>query len=175
MSPEAYEALMRRLESVLNERWTPVRQDADSFAFRWVAGHIPLNCYVQINPKMRAILFRAINPLPVPARKRPLVAEYIQRVNYNLPVGSWAIDLDDGEVRFKNGLYFLDGDLTETLIRGLIESSLFFVYYEIMGVVHLQTDGTRVSDALALRGKNDVIGKCEGMRVAGAPPDGVWC
>jgi hypothetical protein len=96
---------MRRLEAVLSERWEPRRQDEWSFAFPWVAGSIPLSCYAQVNPDMCGFIFRAVNPLPVEPAKRPLVGEFIQRANYAQPIGNWAIDLDSGDVRFKNGVY----------------------------------------------------------------------
>ena len=92
-------AKLELLHGILSERFTPRRLDDHSWEFRHVAGWVPLSCYAEINPEMEAFLFRAINPLPVEPVRRGPVAEYIARVNYPLPVGNWAIDLDTGDVR----------------------------------------------------------------------------
>ena len=169
MRPEQFQIAMQRLEAVLSERWEPQRQDDRSFAFPWVAGGIPLSCVAQVNPDMGGFIFRAINPLPVEPAKRALVGEFIHRVNYAQPIGNWAIDLDTGDVRFKNGVYFRGGELTENMIRNVIDSSLFFVYHDIMGIVKLQTGGT-LEDAMAARGKHHGVGITNGMKVPGDPP-----
>jgi hypothetical protein len=169
MRPEEFQTAMKRLEAVLSERWKPQRQDERSFAFPWVAGCIPLSCYAQVNPDMGGFIFRAINPLPVEPAKRAVVAEFIHRVNYAQPIGNWAIDLDTGDVRFKNGVYFRGGELTENIIRNVVDSSLFFVYHDIMGFVKLQTGGT-IEEAMAARGKDHGVGITKGMKVQGDPP-----
>jgi hypothetical protein len=169
MNPEDFKAAMQRLEAVLNERWEPQRHDATSFVFPWVAGSIPLTCFVQINTDMQGFIFRAMPGLPVEPKLRPIVGEFIQRLNYEQPIGNWAINLDTGDVRFKNGVYFRGGELTENMIRNVIDSSLFFVYHDIMGFVKLQT-GSTLAEAMAARGKDHGVGVTKGMKVAGNPP-----
>jgi hypothetical protein len=157
MKVEAFNAAMARLEEVLLERWEPERQDPWSFSFSWVAGSIPISCYAQINPEMEGFIFRAILPARVGPDKRSLVAEFIHRINFAQPIGNWAIDLDTGDTRFKNGVYFGGGELTDNLIRNVIESSLVFVYHDIMGFVKLQT-GATLAEALAVRGQDHGAG-----------------
>ncbi len=168
MRPEELQTAIQRLEAILNERWEPQRQDEWSFAFPWVAGCIPLSCYAQVNPDMDGFVFRAILMAVEPA-KRAVVAEFIHRLNYSQPIGNWAIDLDTGDVRFKNGVYFRGGQLTENMIRNVIDSSLFFVYHDIMGFVKLQT-GCTIEEAMAARGKDHGVGITKGMKVQGDPP-----
>ena len=168
MKTDAFNAAMARLEEVLLERWEPERQDPWSFAFAWMTRGIPMSCYAHIYPDMEGFIFRAINPFCVELDKRPLVAEFIHRVNFAQPIGNWAIDLDTGDTRFKNGVYFRGGELTDNLIRNVIESSLVFVYHDIMGFVKLQTGGT-VAEALAARGTDHGVGIPEGMNVQGDP------
>ena len=144
-------AKLELLHGILSERFTPRRLDDHSWEFRHVAGWVPLSCYAEINPEMEAFLFRAINPLPVePARRGP-VAEYIARVNYPLPVGNWAIDLDTGDVRWKAGVFFGGVGLGEPLIRHVIETSLYFIDQHAIGIAKLQIGGT-VAEALATVG-----------------------
>jgi hypothetical protein len=166
MRPEELQAKLQLLHSILSEKWTPQRLDEHSWGFQHVAGRVPLSCYAEINPQMEAFLFRAVNPLPVEPVRRALVAEYITRVNYPLPIGNWAIDLDDGEVRWKSGLYFGDCDLSDQLMRHVIESSLFFIYQHIVGIAKLQTGGT-MAEALATIGQDHGRGMTTGMKRPG--------
>ena len=155
------QAALKLLYGVLSERYTPQRLDEHSWGFQHVAGWVPLSCYAEVNPEMEAFLFRAINPLPVEPACRTLVAEYIARVNYPLPIGNWAIDLDTGDVRWKAGLYFGGVGLTEPLIRHVVESSLFFVCQHAVGIAKLQTGGT-VAEALATVGQDHGHGMTTG-------------
>jgi hypothetical protein len=151
MQTEAFNAAMARLEEVLLERWELERQDPWSFAFSWKARSVPVSCYAQINPDMEAFIFRVLVPVRLAAEQRPLLAEFMHRVNYAQPIGNWAIDLDTGDTRFKNGVYFQGSELTEALIRNVIESALVFVHHDIVGIMKLQAGGT-VEEAIADRG-----------------------
>src|SRR5262249_17313295 len=117
MRPKELQAALKLLHGILSERWTPQRLDEHSWGFQHVAGWVPLSCYAKTNRGRGAFLFRPTTPLPVEPARRGLVAEYIARVNYPLPVGNWAIDLDTGDVRWKAGLYFGGAGPSEPLIR----------------------------------------------------------
>lgn len=166
MHPDELQIMLQMLHTILAEKWTPQKLDEQSWGIQYVAGWVPLSGYAEINPQMEAFLFRAINPLPVELSKRGLVAEYIARVNYPLPIGNWAINLDDGEVRWKSGIYFGGCDLSDRLIRHVIESSQFFIYQHIFGIAKLQTGGT-MEEALATIGQDHGCGMTKGMKQPG--------
>lgn len=149
---------LKMLYGVLSERYSPQRLDEQSWSFQHVAGWVPLSCYAEVNPEMEALLLRAINPLPVEPARRGLVAEYIARVNYPLPIGNWAIDLDTGDVRWKSGVFFGGVGLTEPLIRHVLETSLYFIDRHAVGIAKLQTGGT-VPEALATVGQDHGRGR----------------
>ena len=166
MNATQLRAKLQLLHGILSEKWTPERLDEHSWGFQYVAGWVPLSCYAEINPHMEAFLFRAVNPLPVEPARRPLVAEYITRLNGPLPIGNWAIDLDTGDVRWKSGVYFGGCDLSASLVRHVVESSLFFVSQHAVGIAKLQTGGT-VAEAMASLGQDHGRGMTEGMRQPG--------
>ncbi|HYV28873.1 MAG TPA: hypothetical protein VFA77_15155 [Candidatus Eisenbacteria bacterium] len=169
MTSEAHQAAMQRLKALLLQRWEPRRLDDCSFSFPWAAGCIPFSCYAEINPDLHAFIFRAINPLKVEPPRRALVAELLHRINYDQPIGNWAINLDTGDVRFKNGFYFRNEVPTENMMRNTIHSSLSAIYHDIMAIVKLQTGGETLEQALAVRGEDHGIGITKGMRVPGQP------
>jgi hypothetical protein len=166
MGPDELQAKLQLLHTILSEKWTPQKLDEHSWGFQHVAGWVPLSCYAEINPQMEALLFRAIHQLPVEPAKRGLVAQYITLVNYPLPIGNWAMDLNTGDVRWKSGIYFGGCDLSDKLIRHVIESSLFFIYQHVVGIAKLQTGGT-MEEALASIGQDHGHGVTTGMKQPG--------
>jgi hypothetical protein len=166
MRLKEHKAAMRRLQSLLQERWEPQRKDEWSFAFPWLAWCIPLACHAKINLDTGLFTFRAINSVPVEPARRMFVAEFIHRLNYDLPIGTWAIDLDRGVVRWTSGIYFLGGKLTENMMRNVIDSSLFVIHRDIIGLAKLQTGGS-LEEAMAARGNGHGIGITWGMRAPG--------
>ncbi len=154
MSRKRLKAKLADLRNLLAGQF-PTTRDLDewSVAFDWAAGPIPFGCYAEINPEMRGFVFRAIWQLPFPPETRAAVAEYLHRVNYPVPVGGWAIDLDDGDVRWKSGLYFGDGELTDELMFEVVNSSFALIRLHVLGLVKL-SNGEPLAAALAVVGQD---------------------
>jgi hypothetical protein len=51
---------------------------------------------------------------------RSVVAAFLSGLNYDLAVGNWEIDLNDGEIRFRTSLDYEGGDLTPALFARLL-------------------------------------------------------
>jgi hypothetical protein len=160
-SRKALKAKFAELRRMLAGQFTTTRQlDEWSVRFDWAAGPIPFACYAEINPDMQCFLFRAIWQLPFQPERRAAVAEYLHRVNYPCPVGGWAIDLDTGDVRWKSGLYFGDGALTDELMVEVLNSSFALVRQHVLGLVKL-SNGEPVAAAM------DVLGQDPGEGTVG--------
>ena len=157
MGPDDVEAKLVEIRAILEERFDTRPMDARSIAFDFAAGPIPLPCYCELNPDMQGFIFRGIFALRFPREVRAVAAEYIHRVNYALPIGNWAIDLDSGDVRWKLGVYFGDGELSADLIRGVLDSSLYFIYQHIFGLVKIH-NGKSLEEALASIGEDHGVG-----------------
>lgn len=65
-------------------------------------------------------IFYSIYRKPIPANKRPAVAELITRINYGMFIGNFEMDYDDGELRYKTSVDIEDGELTSNLIRPIV-------------------------------------------------------
>jgi hypothetical protein len=75
----------------------------------WVAapGHGSNGAWLLIGQAYDALdaaVIYGVVPERVPADRRAAVAELVTRINYGLILGSFELDLDDGEVRFKASL-----------------------------------------------------------------------
>ncbi|HEV3438993.1 MAG TPA: hypothetical protein VG122_16625 [Gemmata sp.] len=154
MTSKKLKAKLADLRRMLTRQFPTTRQlDEWSVGFDWVAGTIPFVCYAEINPEMQGFVFRAIWQLPFAPDRRDVAAEYLHRVNYPVPVGGWAIDLDTGDVRWKSGLYFGDGDLTNELMFEVINSSFALIRQHVIGLVKL-SNGEPLAAALAVVGED---------------------
>jgi hypothetical protein len=153
-SKKALKAKLADLRRILAGQFpTTCPLDEWSVRFDWLAGPIPFACYTEINPDMRGFVFRAIWQLPFPPDRRAAVAEYLHRVNYPCPVGGWAIDLDTGDVRWKSGLYFGDGDLTDELMVEVLNSSFALIRQHVLGLVKL-SNGESIVAAMSVLGED---------------------
>jgi hypothetical protein len=59
-----------------------------------------------------------------PATHRKQTMEFVTRVNFDLVIGNFELNLDDGSVRFKSSIDFTGAELTATLIRDAIKSAM---------------------------------------------------
>jgi len=146
--PEDFGALLQGLLVLARDRFDIVKQEGNVVHFEYVAGPIHVAGYLQLNPDARAILVRIVVPVNVTPERRALVAEYIARVNYAIPVGGWVMNPDDGEVRWKSGLYFGAELPPPDLLVALVDSSKAFFYQYLFGITRLMMQGT-VEEAIA--------------------------
>jgi len=158
---------MAVLRGMLEEEFPTTRQlDERTVTFDFAAGPIPFTCYCEINLQAHAYIVRAVFSLPFHKGQRTKVSEFLHRVNYPLPVGNWAINLDNGEVRWKSGLFFGNDKLTDELIYEAIGSSMHFIRQHAPGLIKLSL-GRSLGEALRALGKDlgeGIIGQSSGRR-----------
>ena len=153
-SRKKLKAKLAGLQRMLTAQFPTTRAlDEWSVGFAWAAGPIPFDCYAEVNPEAQGFVFRAIWETPFPPERRAAVAEYLHRVNYPCPIGGWAIDLDTGDVRWKSGLYFGAGDLTDELMVEVLDSSFALIRQHVLGLVKL-SNGESVTAALSVVGED---------------------
>jgi hypothetical protein len=83
------------------------------------------------------LLFYSIAAVNVPEEKRLMVAEYLTRANYGLPLGNFEMDFSDGEVRFKTSLD-VEGEeymLTPAMIKSLVYSNVLTMDRYLAGMM----------------------------------------
>jgi hypothetical protein len=64
---------------------------------------------------------------PVSSERRDEVARYVNSVNWDLMIGNFEMNHDDGRVRFRSSVDFRGGDLKETTLRRTILSAMEIV------------------------------------------------
>lgn len=82
------------------------------------------HCIVDVNEEEKKIIFFSIYPLNVPLNSRTSMAEIMIRINYSLFFGSYEMDFNDGEIRFKTSLIYEDIELTEKILEYIIKGNI---------------------------------------------------
>jgi hypothetical protein len=161
MDPAAHAKAMARLHAFLERRWMTKPMDPWAFQFQYLAGPIPMPCYAQINPEMEGFLFRAVLlGSGLDKKNYENVALLCEIHNGKLPVGCFAFNRENGEVRYKSGLYFWGTELTERMMRNVIEPSIMLLDDHILSLVHVCV-GHGVEESLARVGEDPGIGTSE--------------
>lgn len=75
------------------------------------------------------------------------VAEFLTRANYGLPLGNFELDMNDGELNFKNSVDVNGGELTSDMVKTLITFSLECVNRYLPGLRDV-LDGTAPQQAI---------------------------
>ena len=76
-------------------------------------------CLAVVNDAEDQLVVYGVCPFVVPADRRRAMAELITRANFGLPIGSFELDLDDGELRFRTSIDFEDAAVDPKVIRNL--------------------------------------------------------
>ncbi len=117
MSNKELRVKLALLRKMLAEEFPTTREfGRDRYAFDFLAGPIPYGCYCEINSEQQAFIFRGVFSVQFPPERRSTVGEYLHRVNYEIAVGGWTINLDNGDIRWHSGFYFGESDFSDELM-----------------------------------------------------------
>lgn len=113
-------------------------------------------CIAQAVEEENLFLFYSVNPDEAPEELRPVVAEFMAYINYSALVGNFELSAEDGDIRYKTGLYLPDlphEDLQNNgLILKLIRNT---VYANVLNMAYFQPgmqallDGKSLAEAFA--------------------------
>lgn len=82
-------------------------------------------CFAQAREEEQQFIFYSVLPNNALDAKRPAIAEFITRANYNLVVGNFELDYTDGEIRYKTSMNLANVEVTHPLLHGLIAPNIF--------------------------------------------------
>ncbi len=88
-----------------------------TFAVKGKNGVYPVLLYA----KTPFLICIARLPVTIPDRNRLEVAEYLHRANFGLLLGSFEMDYDEGEVRFRTALVTQNEDVGESVLDRYIQ------------------------------------------------------
>ncbi|MGF1488875.1 MAG: YbjN domain-containing protein [Prochloraceae cyanobacterium] len=82
------------------------------------------NCLLKTRENQAQLVFYSICPIPAPESKRIAIAEFITRANYNIIIGNFELDFDDGEIRYKTSIDVEGDRLSHSNLESIIYPNL---------------------------------------------------
>ena len=64
------------------------------------------NCYIDIRKEENQVLIYTISPTKIPTNQRVRVSEYVARANYDLIIGNFELNFEDGKIRYKSSYLY---------------------------------------------------------------------
>lgn len=103
-----------------------------------------VDCIIDIRIPDKQVLIFSSCPVNIPENKRRQIAEFITRANHNLILGSFELDFDDGDLRYKSNYIYDDTypQSQEVFIRNFLISFRMMDKYipGIMSVLYANLD-----------------------------------
>lgn len=143
MRHEHIESDVEALHAFLHDEPTlVVRPDSDYgklFELSITVCCIPLPVLFWFNSASRGVFVRVVFPSTgAPPDKADLLST-LNRINYTLPVGTFAADPDTGEVRFKNAVFLGEVKLHVQILGNLVASTFEMVRINHAEIVRAMT------------------------------------
>ena len=76
-------------------------------------------------------------PINVPQKNRVDVAELLTRINYNLKIGNFELDMEDGQIRYKVSVDIEGSELVTKMVHNMINVALSMSDTYIPAVMHI--------------------------------------
>jgi hypothetical protein len=143
---------LKTVETVLTTiGWEPERTEADSvLRVDFSTDNIPIrDAFAEVRVDFERFLFYLNFRDRALPQTRAQTMEFVTRANFELIVGNFELNLDDGAVRFKSSIDFTGTPLTEPLVRDAIRSAMDAVEYYADALVAVVRGETTAVQALA--------------------------
>jgi hypothetical protein len=86
--------------------------------------------------------------LAAPEDRRAEVAQFMVRANWNLIIGNFEMDYDDGLMHFRSSVGFAGGELTEVLLRNVVLSAMKAVEFYADGLLEVVSSRKNAMQAI---------------------------
>ncbi len=84
-----------------------------------------INFYTNIRKDINQIVLYSSPQLKIPEEKRMETCKKINEINFDLPVGNFELDFEDGEIRFKTYFESVDSSFSNDYLKLLLESNIY--------------------------------------------------
>jgi hypothetical protein len=116
-------------------------------AFQGTNGH--WSCYAQAREEQSQFIFYSVCPVNVPEGRRLTAAEFLTRANYDMVIGNFEIDWDDGEIRYKTSIDVQGDRLTPALVKQLVYTNVLMMDRYLPGIMEVIYGNVPPAEALA--------------------------
>lgn len=151
--PSEYPVARRALETVrrilIEIGWEPETNDEWSLWVDFGHPHVPVaGALAAIAPTAEQFIFYLVFGSTVPEERRNQVARFITLANWDLSIGNFEMNYDDGGVRFKSSIDFAGEELREAFIRNAILSAMRAVETYADPMTSVVNEGANAMEAI---------------------------
>jgi hypothetical protein len=100
--------------------WKPDVTNDDSFRVRLNGKRFNFAAWLIVDEEARTFVCYGILPINVEPARRVAVAETMTRINFRLRLGTFDLDFDDGEMRYRTGCDVEGGELTQHMVLTVV-------------------------------------------------------
>jgi hypothetical protein len=137
-------------EFLQQDEWNPRRMgEQPIFSGRVNADNGNWLYFAQVREEQEQVIFYSVLQTFIPEDRRSAVAEFMTRVNYNLLMGNFEMDFEDGQVRFRTSIDVEGGQLTPIMVRNLAYTNVAVMNRYLPGVLEVAFDRVLPGEALA--------------------------
>lgn len=122
--------LLNTVTAVLEEDGLPYQTEEAgliSFTIRGTTSSWSCRILIDEEEEWRSVIVTSLVPVTVPEGRRAAVSEWIIRKNYHTRIGSFQMDLSDGEVSYKTELLAADGVMTAAMFSAILDANLYMM------------------------------------------------
>jgi hypothetical protein len=148
-----------QLMALLAKRFLPKKDGKNAVAFVYYSGIAAFTCSITIDLVSKGIFLSAVLATPMPEAYQMTALEWCNAINDKSLAGHFSIDPETGYVKWSYGIYFWKMELTERIMRTLLESSILNIDYYSHSLLYI-FNGSAEHDyegALALIGEDPGI------------------
>ncbi|MBD2541006.1 YbjN domain-containing protein [Coleofasciculus sp. FACHB-SPT36] len=111
--------------------------------------HGQWRCYGVLQESPKQFVFYSICPIIVASENRLAMADFLTRANYNLLVGNFEMDFEDGEIRYKTSINFEGSQLDHALLKQLAYINVVMMNQYLPGIIAVLNDNVPPADAIS--------------------------
>lgn len=133
-----FEAFQSFLQRHFEAEIAPLEDGNLVFRMEDEEGH-EWGCLGWVVEELGQVMFYSVLLETTPADRLDELMRFTTMANYNMQIGNFELDLDDGEVRFKTSIDVDEATLSDALFRNLVEVNLAMMsryYTGLVAVLH---------------------------------------
>jgi hypothetical protein len=147
-TPSSLIATMREFFNSLDWAYTEIGENTLQLDFR--GSHGQWACLARTQEELKQAAFYSYYPVQAPPAKRPALAEFITRANFDMIIGNFELDFNDGEIRFKTSLDVRGNRLTPALVSQMVYANVTAMDQYWPGLEAILVQSLSPAEAIAL-------------------------
>lgn len=132
------------------DNWQVENQpDNLSLSMNFQGEHGQWRCYATTRELPPQFVFYSLCPITIPLDRRQDVSEFLTRANYDIVIGNFELDFEDGDVRYKTSIDVEGSQLDSALIKRLVYTNVVMMDQYLPGILAVVYAKASPAEAIA--------------------------